>query len=203
MDALDSDNLYKSTAVLYTACTCGNPQITSLIAQKHSCFDFSQQYPDTKSYPLHEAAKKHDTIFFKTLSQDHDFRNKYASKSNFISMVDGEGNTLLHIAVNEQEVDIVIFSLEFGLNPLEMNLKGVTPLHFAAMQGNDDIAKILLQSEKVRDVKPYIASKAGGVCCETPFYFAAKFNHPNMIEFLLKRYAHSNSCVEIFICLMK
>ena len=189
LDTVDSDDKYaKSTAVLYTACTCGNPEITSLVAQRHLCFDFCLQHPDTKSYPLHEAARKHDTMFFKILSEDPEFRNKYASKSNFTSMVDVEGNTLLHIAVSEQEIDIVVFSLEFGLDPLKRNLKGVTPLHFAAMQGKEDIATILLESEKVQDIKSYIETEAVGVCCETPFYFAAKFNHPNMIEFLLKRY---------------
>ena len=103
-------------------------------------------------------------------------------------MADSEGNTLLHIAVNKEETSIVKFALEFGLDPLRQNNKGVTPLHFAAMRGNESIAKLLLDSEKVSDIKSCIASKAGGVCNETPFYFAAKFNHPNMIMFLLERY---------------
>lgn len=175
----------ESTYVLYAACTCGNPEISSLVANKSSCFDFTEQCVETNSYPIHEAARKHDTMFFKILSHDPNFKQKYASK---LSMVDNEGNTLLHIAANEQEVDIVAFSLEFGLDPLKGNYKGVTPLHFAAMQGSEIIAQILLESERVTDVKAYIATEAAGVCRETPFYFAAKFNHPNMIEFLLNRY---------------
>ena len=102
-------------------------------------------------------------------------------------MIDVEGNSLLHIAANEEEVHIASFSLEFGLDPLKRNFKGVTPLHFAAMQGNVTIATLLLNSEKVSDIKSYITAEASGVCHETPFYFAAKFNHPNMMEFLLKK----------------
>ena len=111
-------------------------------------------------------------------------------------MVDGEGNTLLHIATNNEEVSIVKFSLEFGLEPLKGNFKGVTPLHFAAMRGNEIITTLLLESKKVTDIKSYITAKADGVCNETPFYFAAKFNQPSMIKFLLQRsaknYIHNN-----------
>ena len=176
-----------STAVLFAACTCGNPEISSLIVKQHSLFDFSSRDSLTKTYPVHEAARKHDTKFFELLAQDSEFKNRYASNPRFTSMIDGEGNTLLHIAADEEELSIVTFSLEFGLDPLKNNFKGITPLHFAAMKGSVAIAKLLLNSEKVSDIKSCISAEASGVCYETPFYFAAKFNHPNMIQFLLER----------------
>jgi hypothetical protein len=158
-----------------------------LIAENHSCFDLCDQHTPTNSYPLLEAARRHDAVFFDTLMQAPGSSESYAAKTDFVSMADSEGNTLLHIAANKEEISIVKFALEFGLNPLKGNNKGVTPLHFAAMRGNENIAKLLLYSEKVSDMKSYIAAKAAGVCNETPFYFAAKFNHPNMILFLLER----------------
>lgn len=185
----DAKNIEESTDVLHTACTYGNPEVSLLIAEHHSLFSFCEQHSSTKSYPLLEAARKHDAGFFDTLALDPDFKEKYAGNLNFVSLVDGEENTLLHIAANIEEISIVKFALEFGLDPLKGNYKGVTALHFAAMRGNEDIAKLLLDSEKVLDIKSYIAAKADGVCNETPFYFAAKFNHPNMINFLLKRFA--------------
>ena len=176
----------QATDVLYTACTCGNPQVTSLIAENHSHFEFCEQHLLTKSFPLLEAARKHDVAFFDTLAQNPDFKEKY---TNCFSMVDSEGNTLLHIAANNEDVGIVKFALEFGLDPQKGNYKGVTPLHFTAMRGSEGIAKLLLdwEKEKETDVRAYIAAKAVGVCNETPFYFAAKFNHPSMIKFLLQR----------------
>ena len=188
---IGSENVDKmqGTDALYTACTCGNSEISSLIAEYHPCFKFCDYHAPTKSYPLLEAARRHDTSFFDILMQDPAFKRDYASDKQFVSMEDSEGNTLLHIAANKEDVSIVKFALEFGSHPLKGNFKGVTPLHFAAMRGNEDIAKLILDSEKVSDIKLCIAAKADGVCNETPFYFAAKFNHPNMIKFLLKRSA--------------
>ena len=188
---LGSENADQGTDALHTACTRGIPEISSLIAENHLCFNFCDRHSLTNSYPLLEAARRHDAVFFDTLTNAPSFKEKYAAKQNFASlaMEDGEGNTLLHIAANKEEINIVKFALEFGLNPLKGNTKGVTPLHFAAMRGNESIAKLLLDSEKISDIKSYIAVKAVGVCGETPFYFAAKFNHPNMIIFLLKRCA--------------
>ena len=187
LQSLGSENPSQGTNALYTACTCGNPEISLLIAKNHSRFDLCDQHTPTNSYPLLEAARRHDTVFFDTLRQAPDSSESYAAKESFVSMADSEGNTLLHIAVNKEEISIVKFALDFGLNPLRGNNKGVTPLHFAAMRGNEDIAKLLLYSEVSDNMKSYIAAKATGVCNETPFYFAAKFNHPNMISFLLER----------------
>lgn len=150
LDRLQNFNT-KPTAILFAACTCGNPEISSLIAGKHSWFDFCSQYSVTKSYPLHEAALRHNTEFFEILSQDPVFKEKYTSDRKFTSMKDGEGNTLLHIAADKQAINIIKFSLEFGLDPLVKNFKGVTPLHFAAMRGSEVIAKLLLESDKVHE----------------------------------------------------
>ena len=175
--------------MLHTACTCSNPEISALIAKNHSRFNLCDHHSLTNTYPLLEAARRHDAVFFDALMQAPGSKENYASMESFVSMADSEGNTLLHIAANNEEISIVKFALEFGLNPLNGNNKGVTALHFAAMRGNESIAKVLLESEEVSDIKAYIATKAVGVCNETPFYFAAKFNHPrpNMITFLLEK----------------
>lgn len=203
LQILGSENADQGTDALHTACTRGNPEISSLIAEKHSCFNLCDHHSPSNSYPLLEAARRHDAVFFDILAHAPGFEEKYAAKEDFVSLADGEGNTLLHIAANKEEVSIVKFALEFGLNPLKGNSKGVTPLHFAAMRGNESIAKLLLDSKKISDIKSYIAVKAVGVCNETPFYFAAKFNHPNMIIFLLKRCASSSVNTSITLCFVK
>ena len=72
-------------------------------------FDWKARW--AKSYPLLEAARRKHIPLFEILLQDKCFNNY---KVAFASMVDGEGNSLLHIAADVQEDMILQFSLLCG-----------------------------------------------------------------------------------------
>jgi hypothetical protein len=61
-----------------------------------------------------------------------------------INTTDPQGNTLLIIAVRENNSDLAKFLLENRANPYKRNRYGDTALMIAALQGLDDIAKLLL-----------------------------------------------------------
>ena len=140
-----------------------------------------------KSYPLLEAARRKQIPLFEALLQDRCFNNY---KDAFASMVDGERNSLLHIAADIQEDVILQFSLHCGADPTVKNDKGMTPLHYVAMRGNLNACKLLLGSlgNKHSAILSYIASEADNVCKETAVYFAAKHNHKDILKCLLQRY---------------
>ena len=153
-------------------------------------FDWKAKW--SKSYPLLEAARRKYIPLFEALLQDRCF-NDY--KDAFASMVDGERNSLLHIAADIQEDVILQFSLHCGADPTAKNDKGMTPLHYVAMRGNLNACKLLLDSlgnssrgNKHSAILSYIANEADNVCKETAVYFAAKHNHKDMLKFLLRRY---------------
>lgn len=58
------------------------------------------------------------------------------------------GNTLLHTAVADGEIDEVRRLLEAGANPRLANREGHTPLRVAVLLGHDDICRVLLESRE-------------------------------------------------------
>ena len=179
-----SSNTKKSVEALYAACTRGSVAIVALFTEYYFLFDWKAQW--AKSYPLLEAARRKYIPLFEILLQDKCF-NDY--KNAFASMVDGEGNSLLHVAADVQENTILRFALHCGAHPTAKNAKGMTALHYVAMRGNENACKLLLNSfgNKYGAVSSYIESEADNVCKETAVYFAAKHNHKHMLKLLLQR----------------
>lgn len=173
--------------VLHSACTRGNVAVVTLFAKYHSLFDWATK-SNSKCYPLLEAARRKHVALFETLLQCQSFKDCYASKDSFVSMTDGEGNSLLHIAADVEEDVILQFSLDFGVDPTSKNDKGMTPLHYVAMRGNVNACKLLLKyfGDDYDAILSYIESEADKVCKETAVYFAAKHNHKMMLKFLLQ-----------------
>ena len=58
------------------------------------------------------------------------------------------GNTLLHSAVADGEIDEVRRLLAAGANPRLANREGHTPLRVAVLLGHDDIRRVLLESRE-------------------------------------------------------
>ena len=179
-----SSNTKKSTEALYAACARGSVAVVSLFTEYYFMFDWKEKW--AKSFPLLEAARRKYIPLFEILLQDKCF-NDY--KDAFASMVDVEGNSLLHIAADVQEDMILHFSLHCGADPTLKNSKGMTALHYVAMRGNLSACKLLLDSfgSKHDAILSYIKSVADNVCKETAVYFAAKHNHKPMLKLLLHR----------------
>ena len=58
------------------------------------------------------------------------------------------GNTLLHTAVADGEIDEVRRLLEAGANPRLANREGHTPLRVAVLLGHDDICRVLVETRE-------------------------------------------------------
>ena len=57
-----------------------------------------------------------------------------------------DGNTLLHVAVQSDSLEVIDLLLTYGANPSIQNLKNETPAHTAARTGNLPILKYLIEN---------------------------------------------------------
>ena len=57
-----------------------------------------------------------------------------------------DGNTLLHFAVQADNLEVVDLLLNYGANPSIKNSKNETPAHYAARLGNLEILKFLVEN---------------------------------------------------------
>lgn len=64
--------------------------------------------------------------------------------TNHLRAIDGKGNTLLHQAVEENNVTMIQTLLDHGADPNARNKIGCTPLHWAVICNSYEIVKILL-----------------------------------------------------------
>lgn len=58
----------------------------------------------------------------------------------------GAGETLLHQAVKQQNVEMVQLLLEYGSNVAAQNGEGMTAVHLAALQGSTEILDVLVKA---------------------------------------------------------
>ena len=126
------------------------------------------------------------------------------------------GNTALHRAVNKGHLDVV--KLLTSYNICDVNAKDEdndTPLHCAAIEGNNAMISVLIQHRAEVDERGRLGRTAlhkacvkGHVACidellrhgadaeakdshseSTPLHLAATFNHPDCVKLLLDKYS--------------
>lgn len=90
-------------------------------------------------------------------------------------------NTLLHIAVENDHVDICRFLLSKNANVSERNKRGCTPLHICC---NIAIAELLMFSGADKDARDALGN--------TPLIYAATSNRVDVCQFLIKSGANPN-----------
>ncbi|XP_032220958.2 transient receptor potential cation channel subfamily A member 1 isoform X2 [Nematostella vectensis] len=97
--------------------------------------------------------------------------------------VDLNGSTLLHLAVDTGQTQIVELCIRYGARvDYVKESDGTTPIHMACTYGSLDILNILLSS--VNYVYSYsLADKQGFTC----LHRAAMFDHEDIVRFLLKQ----------------
>lgn len=96
-----------------------------------------------------------------------------------VNFIDQEKNSCLHLAIECGAVEIVSLLLEQPkINLKARNIKGNTPTHIAAENGNLDILKLLID----KDVN--IEAENNNEC--TPLHLAAKNGHAEAFQFLIK-----------------
>ncbi|KAG4114229.1 hypothetical protein ERO13_D12G033400v2 [Gossypium hirsutum] len=88
-----------------------------------------------------------------------------------------DGNTALHLAVEERRKDCIRLLLANGSKPDVRNTKeGDTPLHIAAGLGDEQIVKLLLQKGANKDIR----NKTG----KTAYDVAAEYGHVRLFDAL-------------------
>lgn len=113
--------------------------------------------------------------------------------SNFLSQlekvqIDEEDGytTLLHLAARHGRDQIVKFLIESGVNLNAFDSNGATALHDAAINGRKDIVRILLDAGKIVRNPNLNINIQDTIYGNTPLHFAVQFNHPSIVEMLLK-----------------
>jgi len=83
---------------------------------------------------LIKSSDKNATLFSKKYIEDN------------INYIDNEGNTLLHIAVINKDIDSVKKLLKEDLNINHRNNRGQTPLHLATINNSLNIVEVLIHN---------------------------------------------------------
>ncbi|GAA49883.1 transient receptor potential cation channel subfamily A member 1 [Clonorchis sinensis] len=112
------------------------------------------------------------------------------STSSLINLVDDEGFSPIHIAVNTGNMELIKACLDRGANVLAQDLAGQTPLHYACTRGDLDCAKALLEHNPKYKARMISTVNRDG---RGPIHLAAMYDHPNLIDYLLSQGAELNA----------
>jgi ankyrin repeat protein len=122
-------------------------------------------------------------------SMDIAIKNKMCDKDsiewmikNVVSDMDSEGNTILHNAAQNATLETVNCILKHGMEKaITKNKDDYNALHYAAIGGNDEIMKVLLENYGNNSVN--IRNKEG----ETPMHLAAIGGHLECAKLLVNK----------------
>jgi ankyrin repeat protein len=95
-----------------------------------------------------------------------------------ITSRDESGNTLLHLAVRQKQIETVSYLLDKGADVNAVNTNQQTPLHVAAYIGSADIAGLLIENGADVSLADYQM--------HTPLHYAARSGSNEVTELLLK-----------------
>ncbi|KER20574.1 hypothetical protein T265_10897 [Opisthorchis viverrini] len=112
------------------------------------------------------------------------------STSSLINLVDDEGFSPIHVAVNTGNMELVKACLDRGANVLAQDHAGQTPLHYACTRGDLDCAKALLEFHPKYKARMISAVNRDG---RGPIHLAAMYDHPTLIDYLLSQGAELNA----------
>ena len=98
--------------------------------------------------------------------------------SRMILDEDRDGQTALHLAVENGHIHIVEECLENGANVNHYNVNLITSMHLAATSGKLEIVKVLVEHDANIEATNWLQ--------ETPLHRAALFNRVNIVQYLLE-----------------
>ncbi|KAK3090273.1 hypothetical protein FSP39_010553 [Pinctada imbricata] len=102
---------------------------------------------------------------------------KGVRENKVVHQKDNEGNTALHLAIQNNQPETVEYLLKIGCDVNEHNNLNLAPLHVAAVTGNVVIAQSLLASGATVDVRD--------TDFMTPIHRAALYDKTNVLEKLM------------------
>ncbi|XP_054085089.1 transient receptor potential cation channel subfamily A member 1 isoform X6 [Zeugodacus cucurbitae] len=111
-------------------------------------------------------------------------------REEMMSFFDSEGNVPLHSAVHGGDIKAVELCLKSGAKISKQQHDLSTPVHLACAQGAIDIVKLMFSmqpSEKLTCLGCTDVQKM------TPLHCAAMFDHPDIVEYLVKEGADINA----------
>ncbi|XP_071478085.1 transient receptor potential cation channel subfamily A member 1-like [Diadema antillarum] len=130
-------------------------------------------------YPIHAAAthasaKVLDLLFAECGKNGTD-------RSQLLTVVDKEGNSALHSAVNSGDFAAVKLCLQYGARIDKQQADKSTPVHLASSQGALDMVQLMFSSQdesrkslRIKDIQN-----------QTPLHKAAMFDHSEVASYLL------------------
>ncbi len=129
----------------------------------------------------------HHVEVFAALRGNEAFMERCQTSRTFKSLQDADGNTLLNLAVDGGEEEIVEWCLEVNISLKKGNAVGMNSLHVAARRGCTEIARKLIEKVVLREgnVTEFLNSKNSYQA--TPLYMASKFNRCEMVAFLIEK----------------
>lgn len=121
-----------------------------------------------------------------TTSGDSDYIKAIISEDpGRINKKDQEGNSLLHLAVREGNVDIIKYLASEGANVNIRNIVDETPLHIAANLGNLDVVIQLISNGADINIKDSIGN--------TPLHDAVENDQIQIVKYLISQEAEINT----------
>ncbi len=111
--------------------------------------------------------------------------NSFANGISIETIEGNDGQTLLHIAVRNNQLVIAQFLLNQQANIDARDNLGMTPLHWAAYKGNRDMAALLIKCKAALNAKDF-----NGL---TPLHLATNYGHDRIINLLLDSGADLNA----------
>ena len=112
------------------------------------------------------------------------YANKLIGEGIDISTQDGDGKTLLHVAILAHDIKLVKLFLDLGVNPNIANEARLAPIHLAVLNNRLDIIKLL---------KAYGADlELPSELEQTPLHIAVNTSNLEIIKYLIEQGADMN-----------
>ncbi|KAI8118790.1 Transient receptor potential cation channel subfamily A member 1 [Lucilia cuprina] len=112
------------------------------------------------------------------------------TREEMISFYDSEGNVPLHSAVHGGDIKAVELCLKSGAKISKQQHDLSTPVHLACAQGAIEIVKLMFA---MQPQEKKICLSCTDVQKMTPLHCASMFDHPDIVEFLVKEGADINA----------
>ncbi|XP_037953086.1 transient receptor potential cation channel subfamily A member 1 [Teleopsis dalmanni] len=139
-------------------------------------------------YPIHEAAKNASSKTMEVFFQWGEQRG--CTREEMISFYDSEGNVPLHSAVHGGDIKAVELCLKSGAKISTQQHDLSTPVHLACAQGAIEIVKLMFT---MQPLEKRICLSCTDVQKMTPLHCASMFDHPDIVEYLIREGADINA----------
>ena len=113
------------------------------------------------------------------LAAELQIENPWGTPTQLLATQNSNGDTPLHVAIQNQHLPIVTILLHYGATVNAQNNNGDTPLHLAVQNNNSDLVKELLAYDAKKSIP--IKNKLG----KTPIYLASTENKNKILQLLV------------------